>query len=141
MDTGLAGKCALVAGGSSGIGLAIAIELAREGAHVAIGAREPDRLAEAERAVKEVASGQVHATSVDTDRHRRGQALGGRHRRHRVRRPARPRGERRQPAVRHGDQLRVDDYPAAVDQVLLPAVSLTLAALPHLRAAGLGRLS
>ena len=74
MDTGLAGKCALVAGGSSGIGLAIAMELAKEGAHVAIGARDPDRLAAAERMVKEVASGQVHATSVDltdTDEARR----------------------------------------------------------------------
>src|SRR5258708_36762419 len=35
LDTGLAGKCALVAGGSGGIGLATAIELAREGAHAA----------------------------------------------------------------------------------------------------------
>ncbi len=44
MDLGLDGKVALVAGGSSGIGLAIAKELAAEGAHVAIGARDPDRL-------------------------------------------------------------------------------------------------
>jgi 3-oxoacyl-[acyl-carrier protein] reductase len=33
-----------------------------------------------------------------------------------------------------------DDYQAALGLVLLPAVGLALAALPHLRAAGWGRL-
>src|SRR6266702_987790 len=69
LDLGLENKVALVAGGSSGLGLAIAKELAREGAHIAIGARDRDRLAAAERSVKEVARGRVHTTSVDiTDR-------------------------------------------------------------------------
>jgi 3-oxoacyl-[acyl-carrier protein] reductase len=65
VDLGLRGKTALVAGGSSGLGLAVARELAGEGAHVAIGARDKDRLASAERALREVACGQVHLTSVD----------------------------------------------------------------------------
>src|SRR5260370_35822245 len=39
MDLGLAGKNAIVTGGSLGIGKAIALELAREGVNVAIAAR------------------------------------------------------------------------------------------------------
>jgi NAD(P)-dependent dehydrogenase (short-subunit alcohol dehydrogenase family) len=44
MDLGLAGKRAIVTGGSLGIGKAIARELAREGADVAIVARTKDQL-------------------------------------------------------------------------------------------------
>ena len=47
MDLGLWGKVALVAGASEGLGYAAARELAREGAHVAIVARDPKRLREA----------------------------------------------------------------------------------------------
>lgn len=44
MDLGLTNKVALVAGASSGLGLAIAKELHREGAHVALVARREDLL-------------------------------------------------------------------------------------------------
>lgn len=140
MDTGLSGKCALVAGGSSGIGLAIAIELAREGAHVAIGARDPDRLAVAERAIKEVSSGRVHATSVDvtdTEAARRWvdeiatAEFGGLH-------IVVVSGG--SPPFGGATRFGLDDYAAAVDQVLIAAVGLTLAALPYLKSAGWGRL-
>jgi NAD(P)-dependent dehydrogenase (short-subunit alcohol dehydrogenase family) len=47
MDLGLAGKCALVTGGSMGIGKAAAIALAAEGCRVAIAARGAEALAEA----------------------------------------------------------------------------------------------
>jgi NAD(P)-dependent dehydrogenase (short-subunit alcohol dehydrogenase family) len=45
------GKCALVTGGSRGIGLGIARALARGGAKVAIVARKPEGLAEAKKAL------------------------------------------------------------------------------------------
>src|SRR5216684_2002856 len=53
MDLGLQGKHAIVTGGSLGIGKAIARELAREGADVAILARTKDQL---EAAAKELAA-------------------------------------------------------------------------------------
>lgn len=49
MDLGLRGKCAVVTGASRGIGRAIALGLADEGAHVAICARGADRLRDTER--------------------------------------------------------------------------------------------
>ena len=51
MDMGLTDKLALVAGGSRGIGKAIALDLAREGADVAIAARNAEQL---ERAAAEI---------------------------------------------------------------------------------------
>ena len=139
MDLGLEDKVALVAGGSSGIGLAAARELAREGAHVVIGARDRDRLAAAERSIKEVARGRVGAVSVDiTDRAaaRRwvddvAADFGALH-------IAVVSGG--SPPFGRASQFDLDEYQGAVDQVLLPAVGLALAALPHLIAAGWGRL-
>ncbi len=44
MDLGLAGRTALITGGSKGIGLGVAKALAREGAQVHIAARDPETL-------------------------------------------------------------------------------------------------
>jgi 3-oxoacyl-[acyl-carrier protein] reductase len=139
LDLGLQNKVALVAGGSSGLGLATAKELAREGAHIAIGARDRDRLAAAERSVKEVARGRVHATSVDiTDR------LAARRW---VDEVAADFGALHivlvsgsSPPIGTASQFELEEYQSAIDSVLLPAVGLALAALPHLRAARWGRL-
>ncbi len=139
MDLGLEGRVALVAGGSSGLGLAAARELAREGAHVAIGARDRDRLAVARSSLEAVARGRVRATSVDiTDRAAARRWVdevaahfgalhivlvsGG------------------SPPAGMASQFALDDYQAAIDSMLLPAVGLALAALPHFKAAGWGRL-
>jgi 3-oxoacyl-[acyl-carrier protein] reductase len=52
MDFGLKGKVAIVGGSSSGIGLGIAKELAREGAHVVLTARREGPLKDAVAAIK-----------------------------------------------------------------------------------------
>lgn len=139
MELGLGGKVALVAGGSSGLGLAAARELAMEGADVAVGARDPDRLAAAERSLKEVARGRVATTSVDiTDSaaakrwvDETSETFGALH-------VVLVSGSG--PPMGFASQFGLPDYQAAVDTVLYPAVTLSLAALPHLRAAGWGRI-
>ncbi len=139
MDLGLENKVALVAGGSSGLGLAIAKELAAEGAHVAIGARDRDRLAAAERSVKEVARGRVHATSVDITDRAAAHSW--------VDHVAAEFGALHIVVVSGGSppigtvlQFDLGEYQAAIDQVLLTAAGMALAALPHLKAARWGRL-
>lgn len=65
MDLGLAGKVAVVTGGSRGIGRAVALALAQEGARVAIGARGEDALAEARRALDAAGAGPHLAVACD----------------------------------------------------------------------------
>jgi NAD(P)-dependent dehydrogenase (short-subunit alcohol dehydrogenase family) len=57
MDLGLQGKVALITGGSKGIGLATAIRLAREGAKIAICARNESQLQAAAARIAEEAAG------------------------------------------------------------------------------------
>jgi 3-oxoacyl-[acyl-carrier protein] reductase len=53
MDLGLKDKVAVITGGSVGIGLAVARELAREGVHLALVARDQARLAERVKEIRE----------------------------------------------------------------------------------------
>ncbi|NOK18115.1 SDR family NAD(P)-dependent oxidoreductase [Corallococcus carmarthensis] len=140
MELGLANKVALIAGGSSGLGLAVAEELAKEGAHVAIGARDTDRLAQAEARLKSVArGGRVLATRVDVKddaevRRWVDDVVAKLGALHVV--VTNSGGPPPGPASTFG----VDAYRSAADAVLLPPISLALAALPHLKAAGWGRV-
>jgi 3-oxoacyl-[acyl-carrier protein] reductase len=139
MDLGLSGKVALVAGGSSGLGFAVARELAAEGAHVAIGARDRDRLDRAASALKEVARGQVLATSVDMNDAAAARrwvddiaaSLGAMH-------ILVVSGG--SPPAGNAGQFAFGDYERAVGDIVFPPVNLTLAAVPHMRAAGWGRV-
>ena len=64
MDLGLTGKVAIITGGSEGIGKAAALAMAREGARVAIVARQQDKLDAAAAEVR-AAGGDVIAISCD----------------------------------------------------------------------------
>lgn len=64
MNLELTGKYALVTGGSHGIGRAIALELAREGANVAICARKPDAV---QKVVLEIENCGVEAMGISAD--------------------------------------------------------------------------
>lgn len=65
MDLGIHGKRALVTGGSAGIGLAAARELAREGVDVAIIGRDENRLWTAAAVLQSVSSGKVVPIRAD----------------------------------------------------------------------------
>jgi NAD(P)-dependent dehydrogenase (short-subunit alcohol dehydrogenase family) len=65
MDFGLAGKAAIITGGSAGIGRAVAQSLAREGARVAICARRAEPLEEAAAGLREDTGGEILAVPAD----------------------------------------------------------------------------
>jgi len=66
MDLELTGKRALVTGGSRGIGLAIARQLALEGARVVLAARDQARLDAAAAVLAAQTGAEVHGLTVDT---------------------------------------------------------------------------
>ena len=65
MDISLAGRAAIITGGSKGIGLGIALRFARSGADVAILARGRDALADAEKQISKAGGGRVVTVVAD----------------------------------------------------------------------------
>ncbi|HKW65271.1 MAG TPA: SDR family oxidoreductase [Candidatus Acidoferrum sp.] len=65
MDLGLSGRVAIVAAASKGLGRAVAEELAREGAHVAICARTAAALAETAAQIQKVTGREVLHQALD----------------------------------------------------------------------------
>ncbi|MBI3804114.1 MAG: glucose 1-dehydrogenase [Nitrospirae bacterium] len=74
MELGLKGKVAVVTGGSKGIGRAIALTLAAEGAEVVLAARGKEALAQAKAEVEQIGS-RALAVSVDLTRPREARKL------------------------------------------------------------------
>lgn len=139
MDLGLNNRVALIAGGASGLGLAIATELAAEGADVVIGARDPAKLAAAEAALNAIARGRVLASLVNLEDEASVKRW--------VDDAAARMGKLEivvtnngAPPIGYPGTFALDDYRAAIDKVLYPPIALALAALPYLKAARWGRL-
>jgi 3-oxoacyl-[acyl-carrier protein] reductase len=65
MDLGLRGKRALVLGATGGLGFAVAMALAREGADIVASGRNPDRLADVESRLGGAAEGRVTSAACD----------------------------------------------------------------------------
>lgn len=140
MDLGLAGKVALVAAASNGLGFAVAETFAREGAHVAMCARDETRIGDAARRIAKETGAQTLGVGADLSTAegcekfvssavaRFGGAdclvvnAGG-------------------PTPGRFDELDEAAWRAAIDLTLMSAVRLTRLALPSLRARGGGSLT
>ena len=138
MDLGLRGRAAVVTGGSKGLGLAIAEDLAKEGADVSICARHEDEVLRAGDALRELGV-KVHAQTADvTD-------------------PDQVRGFIRESAEALGgidilvnnagrahpgtfETLTDDDWREDLDVKLFSMIRCSREALPHMRSRGGGRI-
>lgn len=65
MQLGIEGRVAVVAAASAGLGRAVAEGLAAEGCHLAICARDPERLEQTARALADIYSARVFARALD----------------------------------------------------------------------------
>tara|TARA_Y100000814_G_scaffold288939_1_gene261144 strand:- start:24 stop:257 length:234 start_codon:yes stop_codon:yes gene_type:complete len=65
LELGLEGKVAIITGGSAGLGFASACELAKEGCHVVICARNLERLLDAKKRIEQISNIEVLAIQSD----------------------------------------------------------------------------
>ena len=140
MDLGLTNRVVAIAASSQGLGFATAMELAREGAVVAICSRDRNRIDNAaERIRSAVAGAKVHPMVVDLCRQEDcerfiGETVetfgkldalmtnsGG-------------------PAPGAFDEITLQDLRDGVDSTLMSALTMMSAAVPHLRKNGWGRI-
>lgn len=139
MDLGLHGRVALVTGASSGLGLAIARELAREGAVLSIASRSQERIDDAAATVAAAGDGDVLARALDVRDEAAVQrwvdetvdAFGG------VDLVIANAGG---PPAGTATAFSLEAYRDALELNLLSSIALVQAALPHVRASSQGRV-
>jgi len=138
MDLGLRGKVAIIAAASKGLGFAVASELAREGAEVAICARTAADLEIAARSIGKETGRAVFWQAVDvTDAVQVQKFVEAVEKRHgRVDICVTNTGG---PPAKKFAELSVEEWRAAVDQMLMSAVYFARAVLPLMRQNRWGR--
>lgn len=139
MDLRIAGKVALVAGSSSGLGLAIATTLAEEGCRVALNGRDEERLAKALPVVARHAGGDVESFIADVSDIEQAANLVDRVRHHFGRVDILVCNAGGPPTASFED-LPADAWQAALDLNLLSTIHLCRAAVPIMRRAQWGRI-
>ncbi len=138
MEIGLRGRAAAVAAASKGLGRAVALAFAREGADVAICARGEDQL---NATAEELRAFGVRVHAVTTDLAARGAAAAF------VDGAAGAFGRLDILVANSGgppggdpDSFGEDDYRSAVELNLMSSVGMCGAAIPHMRRGGWGRI-
>ncbi|MCI0486238.1 MAG: SDR family oxidoreductase [Blastocatellia bacterium] len=139
MDFELKGKAAVVAASSSGLGKAIALELAAEGARVTINARSEANLRRAADEIRSATGAEVLQVTGDLTR------------KEDVRRLIAETKDRSGsvdilvtnaggPPAGFFDDFKEDDYRKAVELNLISTIALCRQAVPHMKEAGWGRI-
>ncbi|MGQ9698177.1 MAG: SDR family oxidoreductase [Armatimonadota bacterium] len=139
MELGLRGRTAIVSAASRGLGRAVALALAREGANISMFSRNADAIRRAGDAVRTETEAEVIAMAADVTRANDLE---------RVVRDTVARFGRVDilvnnaggPPVGTFDTLSEEQWTAAVKLTLMSAVRLTRLVVPHMRAAGWGRI-
>jgi len=137
VDLGIAGRLALVTGASQGIGRAVAITLAEEGARVVVTARNQQKLEELVHEIR-AAGGEAHAIAADLTQDR---AL-----EHLVAQTQKLGtvelflGNTAGPKPGAARDLKVQDIRVAAEQLWYPMVTLVNALLPGMQSGRFGRI-
>lgn len=139
MDLGIAGKVAVVAGSTKGIGRATAMGLAREGARVVVNGRSRESVAAAASELAAATGAQVHGVAADVATAEGAAAL--------VAESARLAGgvdilvtNAGGPPPGGFDELDDADFLAGFELNFLSTARMIRAALPHMRARRWGRI-
>ncbi len=139
MDLGLAGRVAIVAAASKGLGRAVALELAREGAQVAICARTAADLEAAANLIRQGAGREVFWQALDVTDYPRVQKFVDEVERRFGRVDICVTNAGGPPAKKFVD-ISVEEWRAAVDLTLMSAVYFAREVLPRMRKNHWGRL-
>jgi 3-oxoacyl-[acyl-carrier protein] reductase len=139
MDLGLNGKVALVAGASKGLGKAVALGLAREGARIAIFSRDKARIEAAAQEIRDATGAPVLALVADATRRDDLERA--------VEETVRQFGALHIVVTNAGGPppgefvtLTEEQWQRAIDLTLMSAVRLSRAAIPHLQKQNGGRI-
>ena len=139
MDYGIEGRVALVAASSKGLGKACAMGLAREGANVALCARNDDELQNAAQEIKSATGAEVWAQTADMSRPDDIESLIGAAREHFGRIDILVTNAGGPPPGQFMD-FADDDWLAALNLNLLSTIRLIRGVMPQMQAQQWGRI-